>query len=112
MKRGDKMNILNTVVKTRLESTPVNIAILLIGIIVFALGVMFIGEWLTYNDNNFAIVGVAMSVIGFLLLFSLPTEEYERHEATIDDFNEVYEQGYEIVDQRGDIYILENVKEY
>lgn len=33
------------------------------------------------------------------------------YEVTIDDFNEVYEKGYEIVEKRGEIYVVRKAEE-
>lgn len=53
------------------------------------------------------------AVIGCLLFVTFAShaiqdarESVPQYEVLITDFNEVYEQGYEIVDQRGKIYIV------
>lgn len=43
----------------------------------------------------------------FVFLVQGPDIQYE---AIITDFNEVYENGYEIVDKRGEIYVVEKVE--
>ncbi len=58
--------------------------------------------------------GILLSVIGdydmgLVDLSTNPTPD--KYEAIITDFNEVYEQGYEIVDQRGDIYVVKKTEE-
>ena len=47
---------------------------------------------------------ISAVVLGFIAVFSNPTYQYE---AIIDDYNVVYEEGYEIISKNGDIYTLE-----
>ena len=54
---------------------------------------------------GFGLISLAYGALFLVMYFG--SEEVTKHEVLIHDFNEVYEQGYEIVDQRGDIYILE-----
>jgi len=66
--------------------------------------------------NKDSTTGVIVTFTAFLLFATLvtlvaikgPTTQYQ---AVIHDFNEVAEQGYEIVDQKEEIYILEKIEE-
>lgn len=49
-----------------------------------------------------AVIG-ALAVTGFDSEFS---EKPPHYEVKITDFNEVYEKGYEIIDKRGEIYVI------
>ena len=54
--------------------------------------------------------------VGTMLLLCMPLAftldaahdyEYEQHKVLISDFNEVHQDGYEIVDQEGEIYTIQ-----
>jgi hypothetical protein len=49
-------------------------------------------------------------LFGILSILAFATTP-ERLEVKITDFNEVYEKGYEIVEQRGDIYVIQKAEE-
>ncbi len=56
--------------------------------------------------------GLTLTVFVGWGIYSLVTNPTpDKYEVIITDFNEVYEQGYEIVDQRGDIYVVKKTEE-
>lgn len=99
------MEILHTTV----TSPP--IILLLLGI--FSLAVSGLGFYTAFASGEgdvfgFSLVALALGALFLLMYFG--GREVTRHEVLIHDFNEVYEQGYEIVGQRGDIYIIEGAE--
>jgi ABC-type transport system involved in multi-copper enzyme maturation permease subunit len=82
------------------------ISIALLSVATILLIVEFVGEdpptlWLVMLGavNTFLII----SIIAYMVIKGPETQ----YKAIITDFNEVYSQGYEIVDREGDIYILQ-----
>lgn len=61
------------------------------------------------GDSIFAIVGVIL-IFGGMIIFAT-TKPSETHDVLITDIKEVYEQGYEIIDQNGKIYTIQKVDE-
>ena len=82
-------------------------AILIIGLIVFAISI--IAEWPTWTAIVSTTIVLLIWFICGILNITIKTGEY-RYECTIDDsvsYNEVVEN-YKIVEQRGDIWVLED----
>lgn len=82
--------------------------------IVFGLFALFflIGFFASITTND---VGAAIGCVFFVTVSGLISvfgtkasleKSPDQYEAVVTDFNEVYNNGYEIVEQRGDIYIL------
>lgn len=82
-------------------------AILIIGLIVFAISI--IAEWPTWTAIVSTIIVLLIWFICGILNTTIKTGEY-RYECIIDDsvpYNKVVEN-YNIVEQRGDIWVLED----
>jgi len=99
------MEILHTTV-----TSPPLIALLLGIAIVIISGLVFYTAFASGEGDMFGIGLVALAFGAILLGVYFGSGEVTRHEVLIHDFNEVYEQGYEIVGQRGDIYIIEGAE--
>lgn len=95
------MEILNTIeadpVMTSLSTAFV--VLVLLGIAAFVVGLIKSGE-------EWKIAGSLLVTIG-LFAGVLSEPDVTRHEVLISDMNEVYDQGYRVVEQRGDIHIIE-----
>ncbi len=61
------------------------------------------------RNEFFAIVFCLLvsAMFGYLVHMQLKTGVHTEYKATITDFNEVYDNGYEITGQEGKLYILE-----
>ena len=82
-------------------------AILIIGLIVFAISI--IAEWPTWTAIVSTIIVLLIWFICGILNITIKTGEY-RYECIIDDsvpYNEVVDN-YKIIEQRGDIWVLED----
>ena len=82
-------------------------AILIIGLIVFAISI--IAEWPTWTAIVPIIIILLIWLICGILNITIKTGEYQ-YECIIDDsvpYNEVVDN-YEIVERRGDIWVLED----
>ena len=82
-------------------------AILIIGLIVFAISI--IAEWPTWTAIVSTIIVLLIWFICGILNITIKTGEYQ-YECIIDDsvpYNEVVEN-YKIIEQRGDIWVLED----
>lgn len=108
------MEILNTTVVTELVSWY-NIGLVICGIIAI-IGYFIFG--LSHKSDILFWMGVLLMIGGIVGIFSIgilaPQVETDRkrYEAIIDDsvtFHEIYEK-YKVIDQRGDIWILEDKK--
>ena len=83
--------------------------ILIIGLIVFAISI--IAEWPTWTAIVPIIIILLVWLICGILNITIKTGEYQ-YECIIDDsvpYNEIVEN-YNIVEQRGDIWVLEEKK--
>ena len=83
--------------------------ILIIGLIVFAISI--IAEWPTWTAIVPIIINLLVWLICGILNITIKTGEYQ-YECIIDDsvpYSEVVEN-YNIVEQRGDIWVLEEKK--
>ncbi|MFD2704665.1 hypothetical protein [Salibacterium lacus] len=78
--------------------------------IVLIVGVATVSAGIDGQEPFFVTLGIIITLIGGLFLTQSVVIE-TRYEAIVDDYNEVYEQGYEIVDQRGEITIIRKVGE-
>lgn len=64
------------------------------------------------DDITGIIVSAILAVVfGLMTAWIAETGPNVKYEAIVNDYNEVYEQGYEIVDQRGEITIIRKVGE-
>lgn len=110
-----EINVLNTI---PIMSNPlwVNILFILSGVLFFT-GIFFIWLWVRTGINDKKLnIGLILFAIGFILLIvcsihegSIPTGKY-KYEVTIDkdvSFTDLNSK-YNIVEQRGDIYVLED----
>lgn len=106
------MTILNTIPITELTF----FAILVIGIGVFCLVIMA-GGAAAYN-STLATIGAILVIVDFFfaliscLVFEVPFEEPTgryKYEVTIEDIEAV--RNYEIIEQRGNIYTIEELTE-
>ena len=82
-------------------------AILIIGLIVFAISI--IAEWPTWTAIVSTIIVLLIWFICGILNITIKTGEYQ-YECIIDDsvpYNKVVEN-YNIIEQRGDIWVLED----
>ena len=82
-------------------------AILIIGLIVFAISI--IAEWPTWTAIVSIIIVLLIWFICGILNITIKTGEYQ-YECIIDDsvsYNEIVEN-YNIIEQRGDIWVLED----
>lgn len=82
--------------------------ILAIASIIFALVFLHDGEIM------FGSILILLSIIFAVSTYlsgSISLEKGTQYEAVITDFNEVYSQGYEIIEQRGKIYVLRKTSE-
>lgn len=86
------------------------IVIVIIAGVMIGLAATFISEIVKYRslmDFVFAILSTLGAVFAVLLMISGfyvgPSEQYK---AIVSDYNEVYEQGYEIVGREGELSIL------
>lgn len=76
-----------------------------------AAALILIGAFLELSDGSvsgFLVSVVCLIAFSVLTYFSYgwATEYQTKYKVTIDDFNEVHDGGYEIVDQEGDIYTV------
>lgn len=98
------MEILNTTV----SESP--IILLLLGVAFLLMATVFLFAIIKDRDSEgigVVVVFLALGILSTWGYFGLPDEV--SYEVLITDFNEVYEQGYKIVGQRGDIYIIQEV---
>jgi hypothetical protein len=101
------MEILSTEVITEVGSVGGLCLILGLLVAVFgfvlALGGVQSDEWLS------VIIGVLLVATGIgsmACLSDIGETKYEQRKVLIEDFNVVHEEGYEIVDQEGEIYTI------
>jgi hypothetical protein len=78
-------------------------------LIVLAIGLIYVSVFELY------LVGFLLSILlaygGYALIFVEGIDGIiTQYEVKITDYNEVYEQGYEIVEQRGDIAVVQKVE--
>lgn len=109
---GDIMEILNTFEYVEKVTPGWQIAILIVfGIVLIFFEVFFAcqKEW----SRSWASAFLAFIIIGLALFLCSVKKEETRYECAIDDtvsFNEVMEN-YEVVEQRGDIWVLRDKEE-
>lgn len=103
------ITILNTTAITGLPTwvSVLTFVIFFIGAIVFAVSMILDGPvWVTASS---LMIGLIVMIACGIFKYTVKTGEY-RYECTIDDsvsYNEVVEN-YKIVEQRGDIWVLED----
>lgn len=103
------ITILNTTAVTGLPTwvSVLAFVIFFIGAIVFAVSMILDGPvWVT---ASFLMIGLIIMIACGIFKYTVKTGEY-RYECIIDDsvsYNEVVEN-YKIVEQRGDIWVLED----
>lgn len=73
------------------------------GIFVFMTG-LFDAEIVIITLGIFMVVG---GFAGALVIDEMNDYKYEQHKAIITDFDEMHEQGYEIVEQEGEIFTIQ-----
>lgn len=94
---------------------------LVLGIIGIILCSIFITSALFFvhdmaTKNGWDIGGIVLSLLlistgSVIFYFAANVEMKQGYEVIIHDYNEVYEQGYEIIDKRGEIYTIQKVDE-
>lgn len=104
------ITILNKIAITGL---PTWLTITWIAIVMISFGVMVVGGLITECNIKIAatagVVALVMFFTGLILHCTIKTGEY-RYECTIDDsvsYNDIV-KNYEIIEQRGDIWVLED----
>lgn len=106
------MEILNTYqTYTNAGFIDVVFIIVILGIFFFGVGVianLLEEEYLT--GLFFLIITIALG-IGAYLLSEPVYEKHTEYEVIIEDYNEVHEQGYEIVETRGEITVIKKIEE-
>jgi hypothetical protein len=99
------MEVLNVIPK----DSAVGIGIFL-GMIAL-LGLLAAITGICMEDGEAFVSGTGLVILfGILSILAFATTP-ERLEVKITDFNEVYEKGYEIVEQRGAIYVIQKAEE-
>ena len=93
------------------------ISVISLGLLIFTGLFLFIGVYWLYEiiskTEKFSIGAIVFTVIGLLFGIGLisyikdETYEYEQMKVIVTDWNVVYEDGWEVVDQDGKIVILE-----
>lgn len=102
------MEILSTEVMSGLTLGWSIIGTVLILVGVFGILLFLIG--VTEGEGAVLTIGLVLAVVGFGLVAVINSNfsyEYEQHKVTITDFNEVHKQGYEIIEQEGEIYTVQ-----
>lgn len=99
--------------KTAITGLPIWLTITWIAIVMISIGIVVIGglitEWEAKIIGIAGIVAVVMFFLGLILESTVKTGDYW-YECTIDDavsYNDIV-KNYEIIEQRGDIWVLED----
>jgi len=96
------------ILATHTEASVLFYVLLFVGVCVFGFGLIYSVD---FAGRNRVLAGVICS-IGLGIFFSaLQFGTYEAYDAIVTDWNEVYEQGYEIVETNGKIVTLRKVDE-
>jgi hypothetical protein len=101
------MEILSTEVVTQAGSVG-GLSVIL-GILVALFGFVLIMGGLSSDEWIPVIIGallMAVGIAGAVSLSDIGETKYEQRKVLIEDFNVVHEEGYEIVDQEGEIYTI------
>lgn len=102
------MEILSTEVLTGIKGGWGAFCMILTLVVIIGLAVSVVGlfEW----DAGMFLIGLPIMAIGVMLISILDDYQgysYEQHKVLITDFNEVHGQGYEILEQEGEIYTVQ-----
>ena len=101
------MEILNTETITNLGGWGVTLMIL--GLALALVGTVTMFAAMEYGDGGITLIGFVIAVSGVLIAVNfhdVGETSYTQHEVIVEDFNEIYEQGYEIVEQNGQIVTI------
>jgi hypothetical protein len=81
-------------------------------IVIIALTFLIVSVWAAIDgEGEIFATFLAIAVgAGFLSIFAYTDSSPEQYEVKITDFNEVYSQGYEIIEQRGEIYVVKKAE--
>ena len=104
--RGDKMEILT---EATFGYTTIDAILLLITFILGMVSIIFVIESLyqVYKKESGLTPPILFSALAVIFLFSASQfEEQKGYKAIVDDYNEVFENGYEIIGNEGRIYHL------
>lgn len=101
------MEILNTETITNLGGWGV--VFIILGFTFAIVGTVTMFSAMEYGDGGIALIGFVIAVSGVLVAVNfhdVGETSYKQHEVIVEDFNEIYEQGYEIVEQEGKIVTI------
>lgn len=102
------MIILNQYETFTNKGTLIDVSAFLAVIVLIVSVVLFIGGAITGKLGvAFGALTAGITSVFFIwLVFDYVTERHTEYEVIVEDFNEIYEQGYEILGQRGEIFII------
>lgn len=93
-----------TILNTEIYDPTTRALFMGIGFIIIALVLIWLVVWADYY--SIIALPIVVGIVGIIVLSQYNNPSTITHEVVIYDFNEVYEQGYEITSQRGDIYTI------
>lgn len=98
------MEILNTI------NGGADYILLGIGVLIALFGFLVICAGFSSNEVAGILVGIIFISAGLLGAYASIDSRPDQVEAIVTDYNEVYERGYEVVEQRGDITVLQKTR--
>jgi hypothetical protein len=101
------MEILNTEVIT--EAGGSGLIFIPLGILAMLIGAVVLIAALEAAEGGIALIGLLVVIAGILVVYHLHDvgeTSYKQYEVIVEDFNEIYDNGYEIVDQDGKIVTI------
>lgn len=104
------MEILNTI-QPSVSDFSIFIGIIFVIATIFFLIISIIG----FKDKKFA-PGITASVLSLFMVFSsyvmlaIPDDDFIKHEVIITDISKFDKSKYEIIEQRGEIFVVKELK--
>ncbi|AYA77368.1 hypothetical protein DOE78_18995 [Bacillus sp. Y1] len=95
------MEILNTI------DGGTDYILLGIGVLIALFGFLVICAGISASEVAGILVGIIFVGAGLFGAYASIDSSPDKVEAIVTDYNEVYERGYEVVEQRGDITVLQ-----
>lgn len=106
------MEILST--STYVEPSLIGFGIIVLGIAIGFIGVHALFAGIDLNEWIPSLIGVGLLVLGVYVIANFHDTggtEYVKHEVIVHDFNEVVEQGYEVIEMDDKIVTILKPKE-
>lgn len=98
------MEILNTI------DGGTDYILLGIGVLIALFGFLVLCAGFSANEWLGVLVGIIFVIAGLYGAYESIDYKPDQIEAIVTDYNEVYERGYEVVEQRGDITVLQKTE--